>query len=89
MAIVIAALIQREPGSIIYKHRRIGQDGHAFECLKFRTMVPNADQVLRELLECDPAMKAEWVWDHKLRSSRGSGDSCGGPAWMSCLNFGT
>ena len=68
LAIVIVALIGREPGSIIYKHRRIGQDGHAFECLKFRTMVPNADQVLRELLERDPAIEAEWVRDHKLRS---------------------
>ena len=67
LAIVIVALIRREPGSIIYKHRRIGQDGHAFECLKFRTMVPNADQVLRELLERDPAIEAEWVRDHKLR----------------------
>jgi Undecaprenyl-phosphate galactose phosphotransferase WbaP len=67
LAIVIVALIRREPGSIIYKHRRIGQDGRAFECLKFRTMVPNADQVLRELLERDPAIKAEWLRDHKLR----------------------
>jgi Undecaprenyl-phosphate galactose phosphotransferase WbaP len=67
LAIVLVALIRREPGSIIYKHRRIGQDGHAFECLKFRTMVPNAEQVLRELLECDPAIEAEWMRDHKLR----------------------
>jgi exopolysaccharide production protein ExoY len=63
----IALLMHREGGSIIYKHRRIGRDGRAFECLKFRTMVPNAEQVLREVLERDPAMKAEWVRDHKLR----------------------
>jgi exopolysaccharide production protein ExoY len=65
MAIVV--LMRREGGSIIYKHRRIGRDGRAFECLKFRTMVPNADQVLRELLESNAAIKAEWVRDHKLR----------------------
>lgn len=63
----IAVLMRREGGSIIYKHRRVGRDGEAFECLKFRTMVPNAEQVLRELLERDPAVKAEWVRDHKLR----------------------
>jgi exopolysaccharide production protein ExoY len=63
----IAVLMRREGGSIIYKHRRIGRDGRAFECLKFRTMVPNAEQVLRELLERDSAIKAEWVRDHKLR----------------------
>jgi Undecaprenyl-phosphate galactose phosphotransferase WbaP len=67
LAIVVLALIRREPGSILYRHDRIGQGGHAFECLKFRTMVPNADQVLRELLERDPAIKVEWVRDHKLR----------------------
>lgn len=67
LMLAIAVLMRREGGSIIYKHRRVGRDGRAFECLKFRTMVPNADQVLRELLERDPAIKAEWVRDHKLR----------------------
>jgi Undecaprenyl-phosphate galactose phosphotransferase WbaP len=67
LILAIAILMRREGGSIIYKHRRIGRDGRAFECLKFRTMVPNADQVLRELLERDLAIKAEWVRDHKLR----------------------
>jgi exopolysaccharide production protein ExoY len=67
LILAIVFLKRREGGSIIYKHRRIGQDGQAFECLKFRTMVPNADQVLRELLERDAAIKAEWVRDHKLR----------------------
>jgi exopolysaccharide production protein ExoY len=67
LILAIAVLMRREGGSIIYRHRRIGRDGRAFECLKFRTMVPNADQLLRELLERDPAIKAEWVRDHKLR----------------------
>jgi exopolysaccharide production protein ExoY len=67
LIVAIAILMRREGGSIIYKHRRVGRDGRSFECLKFRTMVPNADQVLRELLERDAAIKAEWVRDHKLR----------------------
>lgn len=67
LIVAIAILMRREGGSIIYKHRRVGRDGRSFECLKFRTMVPNADQRLRELLERDPAIKAEWVRDHKLR----------------------
>ena len=68
--------MRREGDSIIYKHRRIGRDGQAFECLKFRTMVPNAEQVLRDLLERDPEIKAEWVRDHKLRL-RSEGDPTG------------
>ena len=67
LILAIVILMRRGGGSIIYKHRRIGQDGRAFECLKFRTMVPNADQLLRDLLERDAAIKAEWVRDHKLR----------------------
>jgi len=67
LILAIAVLMRREGDSIIYKHRRIGRHGRVFECLKFRTMVPNADQVLRELLEQDPEIKAEWVRDHKLR----------------------
>lgn len=65
--LAIALLMRKNSGSVIYKHRRVGRDGRMFECLKFRTMVPNADQVLRELLEKDPKLKAEWVQDHKLR----------------------
>jgi lipopolysaccharide/colanic/teichoic acid biosynthesis glycosyltransferase len=38
-----------------------------FACYKFRTMVPDADHVLRKLLEDNPLLQAEWVRDHKLR----------------------
>lgn len=67
LILAIIVLMRREGGPIIYKHRRVGRNGRSFECLKFRTMVPNADQLLRELLARDPAIKAEWVRDHKLR----------------------
>jgi exopolysaccharide production protein ExoY len=67
LVFVIVAFMDRGEGPVIYRHRRVGRDGQMFECLKFRTMVPNADQVLRELLERDPAIKQEWLRDHKLR----------------------
>ncbi|HTX04222.1 MAG TPA: sugar transferase [Steroidobacteraceae bacterium] len=67
LIVVIVALMHRREGSVIYRHRRVGRHGQTFECLKFRTMVPNAEQVLRELLERDPEIKAEWLRDHKLR----------------------
>jgi Undecaprenyl-phosphate galactose phosphotransferase WbaP len=68
LMLVIVVWVRREGDSVIYKHRRVGRDGQLFECLKFRTMVPNADQVLRDLLDRDPELKAEWVRDHKLRN---------------------
>lgn len=65
IAVCLTLWLQRGP--VIYKHRRIGRGGRTFECFKFRTMLPNADQVLREVLEKNPALKLEWVRDHKLR----------------------
>lgn len=68
LMLLIVLLTRREGSPAIYKHRRVGRDGKPFGCLKFRTMIPNADQVLRELLESNPELKAEWVRDHKLRN---------------------
>jgi Undecaprenyl-phosphate galactose phosphotransferase WbaP len=68
LMLAIIVLMRREGGSVIFRHRRIGRGGRTFECLKFRTMIPNADQVLRTLLERDSELKAEWVRDHKLRN---------------------
>lgn len=68
LILVIALMMSLEDGPILFRHRRIGRGGTSFGCLKFRTMVPNAEQTLQNLLENDPAAKAEWVRDHKLRS---------------------
>ena len=51
--------------SIIYSHTRIGKNGKEFRLYKFRSMVPNADEVLKELLK-DKKYKAEWDRNHKL-----------------------
>jgi Undecaprenyl-phosphate galactose phosphotransferase WbaP len=77
LILTIAVVLWVQGGPIIYKHRRIGRDGRTFECMKFRTMVPNAEQVLRNLLEAHPELKVEWVRDHKLRNDpRVTGIGC-------------
>lgn len=53
-------------GDIIYRHRRIGFSGKYFSCFKFRTMVPNGDDVLRRHLETNPAAADEWRRTRKL-----------------------
>jgi exopolysaccharide production protein ExoY len=68
LILAIFCLMRKGDGSVIYRHRRVGRGGQMFSCLKFRTMVPNADQVLRDLLERDPDLRAEWIRDHKLRN---------------------
>ena len=68
LILVIVLMMSLENGPILFRHRRIGRGGQAFNCLKFRTMVPNAERILHDLLEKDPAAKAEWIRDHKLRN---------------------
>jgi undecaprenyl-phosphate galactose phosphotransferase len=66
---LLVALMNLGSGApIFFAHRRIGAGGKAFYCLKFRTMVPNAEQVLKEALERDPALAAEWHASQKLRN---------------------
>lgn len=44
-------------GPIFYKQRRIGENGKPFDIIKFRSMIPNADKMRKELIqkhELDP-----------------------------------
>lgn len=67
LMLVIVLLLRKDGAPVIYRHWRIGRDGRPFQCLKFRTMIPEADGVLRELLSRDAGLKREWVRHHKLR----------------------
>ena len=53
-------------GPIFYGHWRIGRGGSRFRAWKFRTMVPDADQRLREHLANHPEARAEWLATQKL-----------------------
>ena len=68
LLLVVGLVLARDRGPIIYSHSRTGRHGRTFGCLKFRTMVPNAEQVLRELLHNDPDLQREWMCNQKLRN---------------------
>jgi lipopolysaccharide/colanic/teichoic acid biosynthesis glycosyltransferase len=52
--IVVAALVRLESrGPVLFRQRRMGLGGRPFWCLKFRTMVPDAEQRLRDLEACN------------------------------------
>lgn len=55
------------PGPALFRHRRVGFNGRHFDCFKFRTMVIDAPDRLRQLLESDPMAAAEWASHRKLR----------------------
>ncbi|WP_424943971.1 sugar transferase [Aliiroseovarius crassostreae] len=59
--------VRRDGGAFFYAHPRIGRKGVPFNCYKIRTMRPDADQALRNVLATDPARADEWRRTHKLR----------------------
>lgn len=64
----IAWRIRRDGGRAIYAHGRVGRHGLAFNCYKFRSMIADADRVLAQVLANDPAARAEWARDFKLKN---------------------
>jgi Undecaprenyl-phosphate galactose phosphotransferase WbaP len=69
LAIVIIAvsILADSGGPIIFRQTRIGRNGRKFQVYKFRTMLPNADQVLQDYLNKSPELRAEWLATHKLK----------------------
>jgi Undecaprenyl-phosphate galactose phosphotransferase WbaP len=55
-------------GSIFFGQERYGRNGSSFKALKFRTMVPNAEQALAKFLSAHPGLLEEWNRDHKLKN---------------------
>lgn len=68
MGVVALAIYVSGPGPATFGHSRIGQGGRPFRCLKFRSMVPDADRVLGHLLESDEEARREWETTQKLRN---------------------
>ncbi|WP_420426269.1 sugar transferase [Algiphilus sp.] len=62
------AVMAFQKGSIFFGHKRIGRGGKPFYCYKFRTMVPDAEAVLQQLLDSDAEARAEWERAFKLRN---------------------
>lgn len=66
LILLIAILMLPQRGPAFFGHNRVGQGGAEFACLKFRTMVPDAESRLKDLLERDPDARRQWQADHKL-----------------------
>jgi lipopolysaccharide/colanic/teichoic acid biosynthesis glycosyltransferase len=55
------------PGPIFYIQERVGKDYKPFGCIKFRTMVENADEVLTNLMTASPHLRDEFEDSFKLK----------------------
>ncbi len=68
LLLVLCMLVRLESGGpVFYADKRMGRNGEPFSCLKFRTMVPDAEGALRRILAEDPEARAEYARYHKLR----------------------
>jgi Undecaprenyl-phosphate galactose phosphotransferase WbaP len=66
---MIAAIIKlTSAGPIFYSQERLGRNGRKFRAWKFRSMVSNADQVLKVYLAKHPELREEWERDYKLKN---------------------
>ena len=65
--LVALAIWLEDRASPVFLQKRVGLDGALFNTWKFRTMVPNAEEVLRRTLETNPELRAEWEANYKLR----------------------
>jgi lipopolysaccharide/colanic/teichoic acid biosynthesis glycosyltransferase len=54
-------------GSIFYIQKRVGKNYRRFGCIKFRTMIPNADVLLEEMMAQSDDLRQEFSENFKLK----------------------
>lgn len=65
LMLLIALLIKlSSPGPVLHRRRVMGLNGRQFDALKFRTMVVNGDEVLKQ----HPELQEELARTHKLKN---------------------
>ncbi len=65
--ILIVLIMMSSPGPVFYIQKRVGKNFQPFNCIKFRTMVKNADQVLATMLDKHPTLRQEFEENFKLK----------------------
>lgn len=68
--IIVAILIKvnSPKGTVFFRQQRLGLNGKIFNVWKFRTMVPDAELLLVELLKNDKKIKEEYFKYRKLKN---------------------
>lgn len=63
----LAAIVAQRGGRPFYTQDRVGQYGHIYRIWKLRTMIPDADVLLKDHLARSPGARTEWDRNQKLR----------------------
>ncbi len=63
----LAAIVALDGANPFFRQKRLGRDGRVFTILKLRTMVPDAERALPDIIDGDPAAAREWRAHQKLR----------------------
>lgn len=64
----IAIVISFDGASPLFWQKRVGRNGRVYNMLKLRSMVPNADAMLTDHLDENPAARREWDEMQKLKN---------------------
>jgi len=66
LMLLVVLAVRHDGGPALFRHTRLGRHGRPFACLKFRSMVVDADEALRRHLDRDAAARQEWAATQKL-----------------------
>ena len=67
MCLMAVLVKMADGGPILFAQTRIGRNGQRFKCLKFRTMVVDAEEALKTYFDRYPDARREWIETQKLR----------------------
>ena len=65
--ILMIVVALNSQGPIFYVQQRIGKNHRPFKCIKFRTMIDNADEALEAIMQDSDQMRAEFQESFKLK----------------------
>ena len=68
LIIKVASIANKDYDSIFFSQERIGKDGKLFTLYKFRTMVPDADNILYQLMQSDEEFRKEYTLTKKAKN---------------------
>lgn len=65
--LLVVLIAINSPGPVFYVQQRVGRNFKLFRCIKFRTMVNDADEVLEKMIAKSPEMRQEFEESYKIK----------------------